>query len=215
MPVLEESQKDELDEEDATLEKGDGETPPLGELWEDEEAKSFYENLVDLKAIIPAILYKDSAAQPAAQDAKEKEKKPEKEKKGRADKKYLFSFFSVQKGFIIGTSSAESAARAAEAEVLGDDFEEELAMSLAEDVAPPSLDGMEKSRHFNRCCIIHRFFNLDDPEENESQSVSAKMQFDAFIARLPNCVSRDLIDTSAVDFCMGLNTKINRKKLVK
>ena len=48
-------------------------------------AKSFYENLVDLKAIIPAILYKDSAAQPAAQDAKDKEKKPEKEKKGKAD----------------------------------------------------------------------------------------------------------------------------------
>ena len=34
----------------------------LGQLWEDEETQSFYETLVDLKAFIPAILYKDSSA---------------------------------------------------------------------------------------------------------------------------------------------------------
>lgn len=51
--------EDELDaaeNEDAMVEES-----ALGSLWEDEEDKSFYENLTDLKAFIPAILYKDSS----------------------------------------------------------------------------------------------------------------------------------------------------------
>ena len=35
----------------------------LGQLWEDEDTKSFYESLVDLQEIVPAILYKDSKTQ--------------------------------------------------------------------------------------------------------------------------------------------------------
>lgn len=31
-----------------------------GGIWEDEDARNFYENLVDLKAFIPAILFKDN-----------------------------------------------------------------------------------------------------------------------------------------------------------
>lgn len=41
------------------------------------------------------------------------------------------------------------------------------------------------------------------------------MLLDAFIANLPTCVCREMIDSAAVDFCMNLNTKNNRKKLVK
>lgn len=37
---------------------------------------------------------------------------------------------------------------------------------------------------------------------------------DVFIAQLPNCVNRELIDKAAKDFCMNLNTKSNRKRLV-
>lgn len=38
---------------------------------------------------------------------------------------------------------------------------------------------------------------------------------EAFIQKLPTCVSREMIDSAAVDFCMNLNTKANRKKLVE
>ncbi len=41
------------------------------------------------------------------------------------------------------------------------------------------------------------------------------MVFDAFLSKLPSCVSRDLIDSAAIEFCMNMNTKNNRKKLVK
>merc|ERR1719239_46345 len=42
-----------------------------------------------------------------------------------------------------------------------------------------------------------------------------RAQFEAFLSSLPNCVNRDVIDKTAVEFCMNFNTKSNRKKLVK
>ena len=57
--------------------------------------------------------------------------------------------------------------------------------------------------------------NLDDADEGENQNASNKMLLDAYLANLPTCVSRDMIDNAAAEFCMNLNTKNNRKKLVK
>lgn len=37
---------------------------------------------------------------------------------------------------------------------------------------------------------------------------------DAFINQLPNCVNRELIDKAAKEFCMTLNSKNNRKRLI-
>ncbi|XP_055529686.1 regulator of nonsense transcripts 2 [Wyeomyia smithii] len=39
--------------------------------------------------------------------------------------------------------------------------------------------------------------------------------FEAFIANLQNCVNTELIDSAAIDFLLNLNTKNNRKRLVK
>ena len=41
------------------------------------------------------------------------------------------------------------------------------------------------------------------------------MLFDAFLAKIETCISREMIDSAAVDFCMSHNTRNNRKKLVK
>lgn len=41
-----------------------------------------------------------------------------------------------------------------------------------------------------------------------------KALMDSFISQLPNCVNRELIDKAAKEFCMNLNTKLNRKRLV-
>lgn len=38
-----------------------GEYDLEGGIWEDEDARNFYENMVDLKAFVPAILFKDNA----------------------------------------------------------------------------------------------------------------------------------------------------------
>ncbi|XP_003697689.1 regulator of nonsense transcripts 2 [Apis florea] len=60
---------------------------------------------------------------------------------------------------------------------------------------------------------------VDEPEaeveEPQVSNISNKILLDAFITHLPNCVNRELIDNAAVHFLMNLNTKHNKKKLVK
>ncbi|XP_074649802.1 regulator of nonsense transcripts 2-like [Tubulanus polymorphus] len=51
--------------------------------------------------------------------------------------------------------------------------------------------------------------------DDDDTSGCMKLIFEAFIQSLPNCVNRELIDKAAIDFCMNLNTKANRKKLVR
>lgn len=56
-----------------------------------------------------------------------------------------------------------------------------------------------------------------EPEAEEPQvaNISNKIMLDAFLTHLPNCVNREMIDNAAVDFLMNLNTKHNKKKLIK
>ena len=61
-----EDKKVEGEEEEVAEMEAQVEESALGELWEDEDQKAFYENLTDLKAIVPGILYKDSAKEQVA-----------------------------------------------------------------------------------------------------------------------------------------------------
>ncbi|KAJ8678900.1 hypothetical protein QAD02_014687 [Eretmocerus hayati] len=56
-----------------------------------------------------------------------------------------------------------------------------------------------------------------EPEVEEPQvsNTSNKILLDAFLTHLPNCVNREMIDNAAVDFLMNLNTKHNKRKLIK
>ena len=61
-----EDKKVEDEEEEVAEMEAQVEESALGELWEDDDQKAFYENLTDLKAIVPGILYKDSAKEEVA-----------------------------------------------------------------------------------------------------------------------------------------------------
>ena len=50
-------------------------------------------------------------------------------------------------------------------------------------------------------------------ESNSLANANMKVVMDSFIAQLPNCVNRELIDKAAKEFCVNLNTKLNRKRL--
>ncbi|KAK0162145.1 hypothetical protein PV327_008507 [Microctonus hyperodae] len=75
---------------------------------------------------------------------------------------------------------------------------------LDEDINYDELDDVEKSEE----C---------EPEIEEPQiaNISNKILLDAFLTHLPNCVNREMIDNAAVDFLINLNTKHNKKKLIK
>uniref|UniRef100_A0A8B9K026 Regulator of nonsense transcripts 2 n=1 Tax=Astyanax mexicanus TaxID=7994 RepID=A0A8B9K026_ASTMX len=115
-----------------------------GGIWEDEDARNFYENLVDLKAFVPAILFKDN--EKACQS------------KDREENKAALWWLNR--------------------------FNQEVMLKKQED-------------------------------EDASTGSHLKLIVDAFIQQLPNCVNRDLIDKAAMDFCMNMNTKSNRRKLVR
>ncbi|CAL8318353.1 unnamed protein product [Lota lota] len=159
-----------------------GEYDLEGGIWEDEDARNFYENMVDLKAFVPAILFKDN------------------EKSGQAKEK----------------EEAKEAKEAKEAAVAAAATTEELeleleALDIAED--PMELEGPEETENEE---LAKKLLDEQEQEDEEASTGShLKLIVDAFIQQLPNCVNRDLIDKAAMDFCMNMNTKSNRRKLVR
>ncbi|XP_059473711.1 regulator of nonsense transcripts 2 [Neocloeon triangulifer] len=126
-------------------------------LWEDEETRYFYEELPDLKAFLPSILYKDSAQATIQPE-------PEEVTESKLDEEL-------------------------------EEIEEGKEEAKKEDTPP---------------------VEIEEPEEPETTTnASNKIVMDAFVNHVMNCVSRDMIDNAASEFVLSLNTKINRKKLVR
>ncbi|KAK2893136.1 hypothetical protein Q8A67_013124 [Cirrhinus molitorella] len=146
-----------------------GEYDLEGGIWEDEDARNFYENLVDLKAFVPAILFKDN------------EKSGQTSKEGQE-----------------GNSTEE--------------LEMELeALDITDD--PMDLDTADETESEE---LAKKLLDEQEQEDEEASTGShLKLIVDAFIQQLPNCINRDLIDKAAMDFCMNMNTKSNRRKLVR
>ncbi|XP_071552083.1 regulator of nonsense transcripts 2 isoform X1 [Panulirus ornatus] len=166
MPELPEdkTQGDDLGLCDIGMGEG-GEIPEGGTaiLWEDDDTRAFYENLPELKALIPSILYSDSE-KPTAVPAEE-----------------------------TPTEVVDETLEEEELEVM------ETTEEDPEEVLPPELPPEEEQ---------------DDSLTGSGPS-SNKVLLDAFVNALPNCINRDLIDSAAMEFCLRLNTKPSRKKLVR
>ncbi|MGH0136909.1 UNVERIFIED_CONTAM: hypothetical protein FKN15_036751 [Acipenser sinensis] len=158
-----------------------GEYDLEGGIWEDEDARNFYENMVDLKAFVPAILFKDNEKSSQNKDNKEEAKEV---KDGKDNK---------------DVPSAEELEMELETLDINDDTLEMEAVDEAEadDLTKKLLDEQEQE------------------DEEASTGSHLKLIVDAFLQQLPNCVNRDLIDKAAMDFCMNMNTKSNRRKLVR
>ncbi|TPP48789.1 Regulator of nonsense transcripts 2 [Fasciola gigantica] len=54
---------------------------------------------------------------------------------------------------------------------------------------------------------------IDETEEDPNSS--GKILMETFLTQLPNCVNRDLIDRAAVNFCLTLNKRSNRRRLAR
>ncbi|XP_028304226.1 regulator of nonsense transcripts 2 isoform X2 [Gouania willdenowi] len=148
-----------------------------GGIWEDEDARNFYENLVDLKAFVPAILFKDN-----------ERGGPSKDKDDGKDGK---------------ESSTTSTTEELELELEALDITDE----------PLELEGGDEAENEE---LAKKLLDEQEQEDEETSTGShLKLIVDAFIQQLPNCVNRDLIDKAAMDFCMNMNTKSNRRKLVR
>ncbi|XP_062956456.1 regulator of nonsense transcripts 2 isoform X3 [Cynocephalus volans] len=157
-----------------------GEYDLEGGIWEDEDARNFYENLIDLKAFVPAILFKDNEKSCQNKESNKDESKEAKESKDNKE-----------------VSSPDDLELELENLEINDDTLELEGGDEAEDLTKKLLDEQEQE------------------DEEASTGSHLKLIVDAFLQQLPNCVNRDLIDKAAMDFCMNMNTKANRKKLVR
>ncbi len=63
-------------------------------------------------------------------------------------------------------------------------------------------------------CITGQTVASSGTNSSSLASSNMKALMDSFIAQLPNCVNRELIDKAAKEFLLNLNTKLNRKRLV-
>lgn len=57
--------------------------------------------------------------------------------------------------------------------------------------------------------------DIKDAVDVEVSNIGTKVVFESFTEQLPKCVNREMIDNLAIEFLIYLNTKNNRKKLVK
>ena len=175
------------DEEDLeNNEEGEEDKGEKQSQWEDEDSKSFYLHLIDIKAIIPGILLENAkaddkkSAETVISDA-EKNSTVNAESKGADDKLQDIIDFET----LDGEDAIDPSAN------FGDEKE--------------GIEDLERD-----------ILQEEEIEKNEvGQNTSKKMLFDAFMSNLPTCVNRTMIDNAAAEFCMTYNTKANRKKLVK
>lgn len=152
-----------------------GEYDLEGGIWEDEDARNFYENLVDLKAFVPAILFKDNEK---TNQGKDKDDAKDREKDATTTEELELELETL-------------------------DITDE----------PLELEGPEEAENEE---LAKKLLDEQEQEDEEANTGShLKLIVDAFIQQLPNCVNRDLIDKAAMDFCMNMNTKSNRRKLVR
>ncbi|XP_060634249.1 regulator of nonsense transcripts 2 isoform X3 [Anolis sagrei] len=174
-----------------------------GGIWEDEDARNFYENLIDLKAFVPAILFKDNEKCPPNKDSSKEDAKAElKEAKENRD--------------VSGTEDLELDLENLD---INDDTLELDCGDETEDLTKKLLDEQGKKQGADSTGAENsngkKAARIEQEDEETSTGSHLKLIVDAFLQQLPNCVNRDLIDKAAMDFCMNMNTKANRRKLVR
>lgn len=157
-----------------------------GALWEDEDTRSFYQHLPDLKSIIPSILYKDCVKEVDNKTEvidKKEELKDENEDQNEEKETNYENIVNELKGNIDAEETAE------------EDIEDPISAIVGVDIEGDDSD--------------------DDSSKEASTKVPNKVLLEAFFNQIVNCVNRDMIDRAAINFCTNLNTKNNRKKLVR
>nr|VZI12365.1 unnamed protein product [Spirometra erinaceieuropaei] len=154
-------------------------------IFEDEDTRLFYESLPDIKAMVPGILYKESE-QSVSKPANESQP-PE-----TADTVIPTEELDVDK---VEIEIAEEADRLAAEELV-----------CPGSLLPPSSCVESSGQDREKA-------TADDHEEEGP--TNAKMLMETFLTQLPNCVNRDLIDRAAIDFCLNLNRKPNRRRLAR
>ncbi|MCO5571736.1 hypothetical protein L7F22_025484 [Adiantum nelumboides] len=190
--------------EDGTSPSAGKEHPMPESVWDDEDTKSFYESLPDLRAFVPAVLLGESESKGGDQGSVQS--KVSDHHDIRAD---------------IESPKAEGGLTHEGEEVIQEN--DILQLSTLDDKGKERDIDKEQTRDGEKAKEIkdgERGKEKDAEKKLERENEKEKVKglegtnLDSILQRLPGCVSRDLIDQLTVDFCY-VNSKSNRKKLVR
>ncbi|KAF9098346.1 hypothetical protein BGX23_006400 [Mortierella sp. AD031] len=194
MPVLKDEKEDLIGIVEST--EGAEEKGAASSVFEDEDNVVFYEQILDLRTLVPKIFLETS-----------KSKKDKKDDGAEADKD---GDKSVSKDSTTTTTTADAENASKDTADQIDEFDEST------DLMMESIDAELGNMELNDQTGTDSFL-AEDTIATESTTAASKTtatQLDAFMARLPNMCNRDMIDQAAVDFCY-LNSKISRNRLIK
>ncbi|VDP04959.1 unnamed protein product, partial [Soboliphyme baturini] len=167
-------------------------------VWEDEDTRMFYETLPELRAMLPSILFKDVEGASTAAVA------------AAADVSSLVEDEVITESDEVSavTSDVDMKELGPEDEKLdkiapteSDNDDQNLVMSGGEDGDEAKLSEPPEAE--------------DEVEGDKCSGSTLRQMMETFVSQLPNLINRDMIDQAAIDFVTNLNTKTNRKRLVK
>ncbi|KAG0198675.1 hypothetical protein BGX28_007898, partial [Mortierella sp. GBA30] len=193
MPVLKDEKEDLIGiVETAT---GSEEKETSSSVFEDEDNVVFYEQILDLRTLVPKIFLETSKSK---KDKKEEGTEAEKESDKQAGKDDRV------------TADTDSATKHP-ADGL-DEFDESA------DHMMENIDAELEDLDLNDTSGTESFLTEETMSATqETPTVASKAtaaQLDAFLVKLPSMCNRDMIDQAAVDFCY-LNSKLSRNRLIK
>lgn len=158
-------------------------------MWDDEDTRTFYESLPDLRAFVPAVLLGET--EPKSNEA-------------------LLKIHEQQSEFLVepDVEVHGSAETCADSECSAEGKTDEKGRDKED---KDKIKDADKEKHKEK--EIERKVEKGESEKDKIKGLDGT-SLDGLLQRLPGCVSRDLIDQLTVEFCY-LNSKSTRKKLVR
>ncbi|KAG5683793.1 hypothetical protein PVAND_013057 [Polypedilum vanderplanki] len=158
--------------------------------WGDEDTKSFYVDLPDLRQFLPNFHGRKESSEPLPEVEQVTEAALDEENPAEPE-------LNVEE---------EAMLKEIELEATKPDGEKSAIEKPPEETENIEADTTSTSEE--KPAITEKSI----PEKTQ---ILGKHHLENFLANLPNCVNRELIDSAAIDFLLNFNNKPNRKRLIK
>lgn len=170
--------------------------------WGDEDTKSFYVDLPDLRQFLPNYHGRKEPSEPLPEVEQVTEEALDDETTAEPE-------LNVEEQALMMEIEQEASKPDVEKSAIEKPSEEDES-DKPEEVAKP-----EEPAKPEEVSIPMEAEPKPAPVIPEKTQILGKQQLDSFLGELPNCVNRELIDSAAIDFLLNFNNKPNRKRLVK
>lgn len=184
----------ELPSEGNVIEMSEDSADLVLDPWGDEETKSFYVDLPDLRQFLPNFHGRKEPSEPLPEVEQVTEEALDDETTAEPE-------LNVEEQAIMMEIEQEAS-------------KPEVEKSAIEKPSEVEEDEPEKEEVKGDTEVTEVEEKSATPIPEKTQ-ILGKQQLDTFLASLPNCVNRELIDSAAIDFLLNFNNKPNRKRLVK